>query len=128
MLFSTIKKGDVMDVKVIFLTLICSFSVSAIAASDNKNEIKYAISYCLSNVYPDSVFSKDAGYISGAYLQKGSYGLHVYESIRVFVNGYIENEYVSKHNKNLGIMQCIDLSNSSALHSEIEKVASEHLQ
>src|SRR5690554_3157439 len=123
MLFSTIKKGYVMDFKVIVFALFCSFSVTAMPASDNSNEIKYAISYCLSTTYPDSVFAKDAGYVSGAYLQKGSYGLHVYESIRNFVNDYVKNKYISKHNRDLSIMQCIDLSNSSALYSEIDKVA-----
>jgi hypothetical protein len=117
-----------MDIKVIFFTLLCSFSVTAMSASDNSNEIKYAISYCLSTTYPDSVFSKDAGYISGAYLQKGSYGLHVYESIRNFVNDYVKNKYVSKHNRDLSIMQCIDLSSSNSLIAVIEKVANKSLQ
>jgi hypothetical protein len=118
-----------MDFKIIIAFLFfCSFSAAALPSDEYNNEIKYAISYCLSTTYPDSKFAKDANYISGAYLQKGSHGLHVYDSIRNFIDVYVKDEYVSKHNQDLSIMQCIDLSTSNALYSEINKITNESLQ
>lgn len=115
-----------MDFKIIIpLLFICSLSATASTPIDRDNEVKYAVSYCLSKAYPDSNYAKDALYISGAYLQKGSYGLHVYESIRNFVDGYIQKKYVSKHDKELSIMQCIDLTTSNSLIVEIDKAVSE---
>jgi hypothetical protein len=96
------------------LLLLCSCTTTA-KPLDINHEVKYAISYCLSSAYLESQFSKDAGYVSGAYIQKGSYGLHVYESIRGFVDLYTAKKYNSKHNKNLIIMQCIDLNDSIEL-------------
>lgn len=96
------------------LLLLCSCATT-VKPLDIKHEVKYAISYCLSSAYLESQFSKDAGYVSGAYIQKGSYGLHVYESIRGFVDLYIAKKYNSKHNRNLTIMQCIDLNDSIEL-------------
>ncbi|WP_281560801.1 T6SS amidase immunity protein Tai4 family protein [Thalassomonas sp. RHCl1] len=86
------------------------------------DELKYAVSYCLSKAYSDSVFSKDAAYVSGAYLQKGKYGLNVYESIREFVDLYRQEAYNSKHNRNLAVMQCVDLSTSSELRMQLRKM------
>ncbi len=47
----------------------------------------------------------------------------MYESIRDFVDAYTQKRYVSKHGKNLNIMQCVDLSVSSDLSSVISKTA-----
>ena len=88
-------------------------SCSSLAAADDpNNKLKYAIAYCLNKAYPDTEFSKDSKHISGAYLQKGSYGLDTYESIREYVDEHTSKEYLSKRDRNLKIMQCIDLIDS----------------
>ncbi len=107
---------------------ICCLYLNACAISSNtltvpENEKKYAVAYCLSNSYPDSAFSKDAGYIAGAYLEKGNFGLDMYEGIREFVSSYREKSYVSKHDRNLKIMQCIDLFESKELEQLIENTS-----
>ena len=113
-----------MDSKIIFLlALLCSSSALAKGKTNISNEIKYAVSYCLSKSYSGSSFSNDARYISGAYLQKGNYGLDMYESIRDSVDSLTKTKYVSKHDKNLDIMQCLDLSYSEKLASEINLIA-----
>jgi hypothetical protein len=47
----------------------------------------------------------------------------MYESVRDFVDSYLQKKYMSKHGKNLEIMQCIDLSASSELMDLIQEVA-----
>lgn len=108
---------------VMILTFLCSACAMTTEAPNYSNEVKYAMSYCLSTAYPDAVFSKDAGYISGALLQKGRYGLDMYESIRAFVDLYRQEKYSSKHNRNLAIMQCLDLSTSTELLTQVRKIA-----
>ncbi len=113
-----------MDSRIItLLAIMCSSCAVATPKVGHDNEVKYAVSYCLSKAYEGSDFSKDAAHISGAYLQKGNYGLDMYESIRDFVDAYTQKRYVSKHGKNLNIMQCVDLSVSSDLSSVISKTA-----
>ncbi len=116
----------------IILCICCLFfsacATSSEALSAPENEKKYAVAYCLSNSYPDSGFSKDAGYISGAYLQKGNFGLDMYEGIRKFVSSYREKSYVSKHDRNLNIMQCIDLFESKKLEQLIESNSNQSMQ
>lgn len=116
----------------IALCLCCVF-FSACATSrgyleSHENEKKYAVSYCLSRSYPHTEFSKDAGHISGAYLQKGDFGLDMYEQIRIFVDSYKDKKYLSKHGRNLYIMQCIDLFESEELAKIIEKAANKSIQ
>ena len=108
---------------IIVLTLLCSSWAIANQEIKQNNEVKYAVSYCLSKTYQGTEFSSDAVYISGAYLQKGTYSLDMYESIRSFVDSYIQIKYVSKHDRNLDIMQCLDLSASTELGSVITKMA-----
>ena len=118
MLFSNIKKGDVMGIKIItcLSSLFLISCASTIAAPyDYSNEKKYAVAYCLSSAYENSEYSKDAGYVSGAYIQKGELGLNVYEAIRDYVTIYKQKKYLSKHDRNLNIMQCIDLIESVEL-------------
>lgn len=118
-----------MDFRIItLLAVICSSCAVADQESKYNNEVNYAISYCLSKAYQGSNFSSDAGHISGAYLQKGSYGLDMYESLRDFVDSYTQKKYMSKHGRNLNIMQCIDLSESSELSSVIKKMANKASQ
>ena len=94
----------------------CAFaSEKTNTVQDISNEKKYAVAYCLSKSYPDSEFSSDSKHVAGAYIQKGSLGIDVYESIRNHVDLYIERPYVSKHEVNLNIMQCIDLYGSESL-------------
>lgn len=109
-----------MDFKIVCSSLLFFSSVALAQPSDVNHEVKYAVSYCLSSAYPESQFSKDASYVSGAYIQKGSRGLHIYESIRNFVDSYISKKYISKHNKNLVIMQCVDLSTSHELEQLLQ--------
>ena len=87
------------------------------------NEINYGIAYCLSQAYPGSEFASDSLYISGSYLQKVDFGIHVYEAIRDFVDAYRQKRMVSKHGRNLDIMQCLELSNSKEFRAVIEKSA-----
>ena len=91
--------------------------------SDIANEKKYAVAYCLSKIYPGSEFSSDSKHIAGSYIQKGRFGIHVYESIRNDVDTYRGKKYVSKHEINLDIMQCLDLYNSNSLEAVIRKSA-----
>ena len=91
--------------------------------SDIANEKKYAVAYCLSKTYPGSEFSSDSKHIAGSYIQKGHFGIHVYESIRNDVDTYRGKKYVSKHEINLDIMQCLDLYNSNSLEAVIRKSA-----
>ncbi len=101
-------------------------SVSANAKNPShemNNGIKYGIAYCLSQIYPNTEFSSDSRNISGSYIQLGSYGIQVYQSIRDYVDTYQKKRYPSKHNNNLDIMQCIDLFDSSKLKEVIEKSA-----
>ncbi len=126
MLLSTIKKGNVMGAKIItclLCSIICSCAVTSKSQNNFANEKKYAIAYCLASSYPESEFSSDARHISGAYLQKGEFGLDMYESIRQFVSIYRKNAYLSKHDRNLNIMQCIDLYESKGLVSSINEIA-----
>jgi hypothetical protein len=76
----------------------------------------------LSYAYENTEYSKDAGYVSGAYIQKGDLGLNVYEAIRDYVTIYKQKKYLSKHDRNLNIMQCIgiDLIESAELLSVIK--------
>jgi Type VI secretion system (T6SS), amidase immunity protein len=94
----------------------------ATSGVEHENGVKYAVSYCLSKAYKGSEFSRDAKLMSGSYIQNGSYGIDVYESIREFVDTYTKQKYMSKHGNNLDIMQCIDLSGSSELNSVIAKM------
>ncbi len=114
-----------MGAKLASALLCCTMTASCAApgAQDYPplNEVKYAVAYCLSKSYPDSEFSADAGYISGAYLQKGDYGIDTYEAIRDFVDSYRSQPLPSKHDKNLNIMQCIDLYESAPLKELIKK-------
>ncbi len=91
--------------------------------SDIANEKKYAVAYCLGKTYPGSEFSSDAKHIAGSYIQKGRFGIHVYESIRNNVDTYRGKKYVSKHEINLDIMQCLDLYDSNSLKTVIRKSA-----
>jgi len=45
----------------------------------------------------------------------------MYEQIREFVTVYKQKKYVSKNNRNLDIMQCIDLIESEELKIIIDK-------
>lgn len=105
-------------------SIISSCAATSIPQTNISNEKKYAIANCLANSYPDSEFSSDAKHISGAYLQKGEFGLDMYESIREFVSKYRKKGYVSKHDRNLNIMQCIDLYESEELVTLINEFAS----
>jgi len=93
------------------------------SADETRNGIKYGIAYCLSKTYAKTAFSSDSRHISGSYIQTGSYGIQVYESIRGYVDAYQQKKYLSKHNKNLDIMQCIDLLESRELKVIIEQSA-----
>lgn len=117
-----------MGTKIIACMLCCVVSSCASASKtqyDYSNEIKYAIAYCLASSYPDSVLSSDALHVSGAYLQKGNFGLDTYENIRQYVSSYREKAYLSKHDRNLSIMQCIDLYESKELVTLIQKNAND---
>jgi hypothetical protein len=91
--------------------------------SQYSNELKYAVAYCLSKSYPNSEFSEDAAYISGAYLQNGIYGINMYEEIRSFVDTYRNQPLASKYDKNLNIMQCINLYEFVPLKNLINEIA-----
>ncbi len=125
---STLYKGDVMKIRITFFLPIM-FLASSVSANAKKppyemsNGIKYGVAYCLSQTYLNTEFSSDSRHISGTYIQLGSYGLQVYQSIRDYVDTYKKNKYPSKHNNNLDIMQCIDLFDSSKLREVIEKSA-----
>lgn len=105
-------------------------SCATYAGQEHKaaNEIKYAVSYCLSLSYSGSEFSSDARYVAGAYLQKGEFGIDMYESIRGFVDEYMNTPYLSKHNRNLTIMKCLDLSDSDELANRINEIANKLIQ
>ena len=114
-----------MGVKIVSCMLCCLIITSCAASRtlqhDIANEKKYAVAYCLACSYPESVFSEDAEYVSGAYIQKGEFDLAVYEKIRDFVANYKKIPYLSKHQRDLDIMQCIDLFESKELTLFIEK-------
>jgi hypothetical protein len=115
-----------MRVKIALCALYLSTSACAVAPDLNRgasNEEKYAVAYCLAVAYPESEASYDAQYVSGAYIQRGEYDIDVYERIRDFVDEYRKKPYVSKHNKNLSIMQCLDLYNSENLARAIKEAA-----
>ena len=123
MLFSNIEKGDVMGIKIVtcFTSLLLISCASSLASTyDYSNEKKYAVAFCLSSAYENSEYSTDAGYVSGAYIQKGDLGLNVYEAIRDYVTIYKHKKYLSKHDRNLNIMQCIDLIESTDLLDTIK--------
>lgn len=113
-----------------FRIIACLFSLSLIpcaaardinAVPDISNEKKYGVAYCLSGTYPESEFSSDSKHIAGSYIQKGEYGIHVYEAIREYVNSYRMEKYVGKQGRNLDVMQCIDLYDSEELKEVILK-------
>lgn len=111
---------------VIFI-LCCAVSSYAITPRHQynyANEKKYAVAYCLAKSYPDSEFSSDALYVSGAYIQKGSFDFDIYDQIRKYVATYRKKPYLSKHGKNLNIMQCIDLYQSKELETILNKYGS----
>jgi hypothetical protein len=121
-----------MGIKLIAICFFCVMSFSCAVSNLNNieypNEIKYAVAYCLSRAYPDSEFSQDAAHISGAYLQSGDYGINMYEEIRSFVDAYRTKELLSKHGKNLDIMQCINLYESIPLKTLIKEIANNSMQ
>ncbi len=112
-----------MGAKLASALLCCAATVSCATPETTDrstlNEVKYAVAYCLSASYPDSEFSKDAAYVSGAYLQMGDYGIDTYATIRDFVDTYRSEPLLSKHDRNLNIMQCIDLYESDSLKALI---------
>jgi len=57
---------------------------------------KYDVAYCLNSTYSETEFSDDSKHIAGAYIQKGEYGIHIYEAVREYVDSYRTEEYVSK--------------------------------
>lgn len=94
--------------------LLAAFCAQGSAESSGKdkdlaNGVKYAVAYCLSKTYTGSEFASDALYVSGSYIQTGRNGLPVYEAIREYVDAYLKTGYSSKHDRNLDIMQCLDL-------------------
>lgn len=105
---------------VCLMTMSCATTGTLLKAQEN--EMKYAVAYCLSQSYPNSEFSNDAEYVAGAYLQKGSFGIDMYEKIREYVSQYRSEKYVSKHDRNLNVMQCIDLYDSRELSSLIHDI------
>ena len=116
-----------MDARIILGAIVvglCSCAIAPDKAGDIteiENERKYGVAYCLSNTYPSSKFASDSGHIAGAYLQKGNFGTHVYDSVRNYVDSYREKAYISKHGKNLDIMQCLDLYDSNSLEVVIRQ-------
>lgn len=126
MLLSSFEKGDAMGAKITW-SIVC-LAVSGCAAvpeldQNIMNEKKYAVSYCLAEAYSESEVSRDARHVSGAYLQKGEFGIDVYERIRAFVDEYRKAPYASKHGRNLSIMQCLDLFGSNELAHSVEQGA-----
>lgn len=123
MLLPDFKKGDVMGVKVVSplcLALCACATVNVdVEKKEYVNELKYAVSYCLSKTYPGTSFSSDSKYVSGAYLQKGEFGIDMYEHLREFVDSYREKKYQSKHGRNLDVMQCLDLYHSTSFAAVI---------
>jgi len=107
----------------VLCSIVSSCAVTSNSQYNFNNEKKYAAAYCLAASYPDSEFSSDAKHISGAYLQKGSFGLNMYEDIRQYVSTYRKKPYLSKHERNLTIMQCIDLYESDELADLIQRNA-----
>jgi hypothetical protein len=121
-----------MGIKIItFLTSLllisCATPVSPPPPYDYANEKKYAVAYCLYSIYENTEFSRDAGYVSGAYIQKGDFGLDMYEGIREYVNIYRKNKYRSKNERNLSIMQCVDLVESAELLDEMQRIANKNI-
>lgn len=116
-----------MGAKIALATLCCAMTTSCATPDTTDrpplNEVKYAVAYCLSQAYPNSEFSEDAAYISGAYLQKGDYGIDMYEDIRDFVDNYRKEPLLSKRDQNLNIMQCIDLYESGPLKSLLREAS-----
>lgn len=103
------------------IILIALFFVASGCAStpeqkiDYSNEERYAFSYCLAEAYAGSEVAGDARYIAGVYLEKGEAGIDAYERIRTFVDEYRKEPYASKYDRNLSIMQCLDLLGSQEL-------------
>ena len=115
-------KGNVMRARIAW-SVLCLVVAGCATGTDAHhsvfNEEKYAVSYCLAQAYPDSEMSRDARYVAGAYLQNGESGIDVYERVRAFVDEYREEPYLSKHEVNLRIMQCLDLISSAELAQAI---------
>lgn len=100
----------------IALCLVVSGCAGQAAQSiDYSNEERYAFSYCLAEAYPGSEVAGDARYIAGVYLEKGEAGIDAYDRIRAFVDEYRKEPYASKYDRNLSIMQCLDLVGSQEL-------------
>lgn len=115
-------------VAVIACMALTSCAVHGSPKREITNESKYAVSYCLSLSYSDSEFSSDARYVAGAYLQNGEFGIDMYEAIRGFVGNYRKTSYLSKHDRNLDIMKCLDLFGSEELGNLIEEIANKSMQ
>lgn len=130
MLLPNFKKGDVMGAKVIVLLVIAlsSYATASDESLNVSNELKYSVAYCISKSYPDSNIESDSRYISGAYIQKGDFGIDMYEVLREFVDSYRKNKYQSKHGRNLDIMQCLDLYESIELANIIKSHANKSIQ
>ena len=119
-------KGDAMKINAVLWLLWAGFMGASCAGRDvlqrdAANEIKYGIAYCLGRAYPDSAFSSDARYVAGAYIEKGSADFDAYAAIRAYVDAYREKPYLSKHGRNLAVMQCIDLVTSDEFKDLVEK-------
>ncbi len=121
-LLPNFKKGDVMGVKIVVILSVALSSCTNASITNIKqnNEFKYAVSYCLSQAYPETKFSSDSKYVSGAYIQKGEFGIDMYEKLREFVDSYRDKKYQSKHDRNLDVMQCLDLYGSTDLAAVIK--------
>jgi hypothetical protein len=110
--------------KIIYILLATVLLGCATAPKPNlssTNEQKYAISFCLAQSYPSTPMAADAIHVAGGYLDKGSHGIDMYEGIREYVLKYKSTSYLSKENKNLSIMQCLDLFESKELKNLINQ-------
>ena len=114
-----------MGTKIIILLMAilssCATANSTIISINN--ELKYAIAYCIFKSYPNTNIESDAKYVSGSYIQKGEFGIDMYEMLRKFVDSHRKNKYQSKHGRNLDMMQCIDLYESIELVNIIKSHA-----
>lgn len=81
---------------------------------------KYAICKCLLQKFNSDTMLRNDGSIDG-YVETSSYSNLAYKIVDSFLTVYESSKYESKNQKNLYLMQCIDLMNNAKLDSVIKK-------
>lgn len=96
-------------------------SDDSLIMKERANLKKYALCKCLLNNYPDDSVLIYDGSMEG-FFEMGAYGNHAYELVDSLIKKRCRIKYISKHQKKLFIMRCIDIYDSKELDSLVKSL------